>query len=521
MNFVNQFMAARRVSTPLVCIRTFDAKSTTNTIKTALGEELKDTGLVVWDAIHGLTPLNNTDKSKNSANKLLGGEGQGMSEVFVNAIRMCNTDEVDDSIIFVANAHLQWKTEPAAIQGIWNLRDKYKANGNMLVLLALPGSILPPELTSDVLVLDEPLPTVEELRQTVRDTYSFAKVPDGQLTDDVLKAATSALIGLPQFPAEQSTAMCLELTKDKQKIVTAGTLNIDDLWQRKREIVNSTPGLSVYEGKETLDDIGGVQQAKEFFREIMEGNTAPDIFLFMDEIEKGLAGSGTDLSGVKTELNGSLLKWLQDRKIKGVMSIGIPGVSKSALIKALGNTYGKPVIIFDIAAMQGSLIGESGGNMRKAQTVVEAIAGGGRIMAIATCNGIATLSPEMRRRFAYAQFFYDAPSEEEKKDIWKIHRAKQGLTSAEANPEARGWTGAEIENCCEKAADLNLTLAKASQYIVPMTISAADKIRETRMGASGKFLSASKPGIYDYRETEAPSKSITPPQYTEGRKMRD
>ncbi len=523
MNFIEQFQAARRVSTPLLCIRSFDAKTTIASITSALNGDVDSTALITWDAIKGLAPINKSQKTLDTYTKIIGDSGQAMSEVITNALRMCDIDEIDDTIIFITNAHLQWKTDPAVVQAIYNLRDPYKANGNMLILVSLPGAILPPELTSDVLVLDEPLPTAEELQKTVRDTFEFGNVPEGSLADETLKAATSALIGLPAFPAEQSTAMCLELQRNDKKDakkVTGGKLNIYDLWQRKREIINQAPGLSVYEGKETLDDIGGVQSAKDFLRAVMEGNHPPEVIIFIDEIEKGLAGTGTDMSGTKTELTGSLLKWFQDRNIDGIMSIGIPGVSKSALSKAVGGSYGKPVINFDVAGMQGSLVGESGNNLRTSQKVVDAIAGGGSILAIATCNGIASLPPEMRRRFSLAQFFFDAPSEEEKEIIWKIHRAKQHIPEDQPNPKAAGWTGAEIESCCKKAYMLNWTLEKAAGYIVPVTTSAPEKIKQIRMEASGKYLSASKPGVYLHTETETPARNISGPSYNDGRKMR-
>ena len=44
------------------------------------------------------------------------------------------------------------------VQGIWNLRDVFKAGGQMLVLVTPPGATLPVELQNDVMVIDEPLP---------------------------------------------------------------------------------------------------------------------------------------------------------------------------------------------------------------------------------------------------------------------------------------------------------------------------------------------------------------------------
>lgn len=531
MEFVKQFLAARRVSTPLINIRTFDAISTKNSIFKALGEStVEETALLLWDCIHGLTPLNETDKTKDAVHIIVADEGQGMTVPVTNALRMMERPELTDAVIFISNSHLQWEggDRAAFIQAVWNLRDMYKANGNILLLMSSPGTTLPSELANDVLVLDEPLPTPAELAKTVRDTFTFGKVED-DVTDEIVAKATDALIGLPAFSAEQATAMSLETTvtetgKGKDKVsVRKGNLNIGDLWGRKIQIINQTPGLSIWQGKETLDDIGGVESAKEFYKAVMEGNNPPKVIIFIDEIEKAFAGTGTDMSGTKTEMTGSMLSWMQDRKIRGLMSIGIPGVSKSALIKAVGGTYGIPVIIFDIAGMQDSLVGNSGRRLREAEKVVDAISGDqpGSVLAAATCNGIAALPPELRRRFSLAQFFFDAPNEAEKKVIWDIHRKKQGISTDESNPADKGWTGAEIESCCEKASMLNWTLAKAATFIVPVTESAKELIAKTRDEANGKYLSASLPGIYRSNESTV-TKTIQGPQYADNaRKMRD
>ncbi len=92
-------------------------------------------------------------------------------------------------------------------QAIWNLRDVFKANGRTLTLLTTPGAVLPDELTQDVLVLDEPLPAVEDLTRILEETMAAAEVPE--LETDASGKAVDALLGLAAFPAEQVLAMSL------------------------------------------------------------------------------------------------------------------------------------------------------------------------------------------------------------------------------------------------------------------------------------------------------------------------
>ena len=81
----------------------------------------------------------------------------------------------EDAVLVFANAQRFW-TDPQVAQAIWNLRDVFKANGRTLTLLTTPGAVLPDELTQDVLVLDEPLPAVEDLLTDEVDAHAAARV---------------------------------------------------------------------------------------------------------------------------------------------------------------------------------------------------------------------------------------------------------------------------------------------------------------------------------------------------------
>lgn len=502
MEFLAQYKAARRVSTPLVAIRTFDAKSTIDQLRNALGDKLKDNAFILWDILHGMRAM--TELGATELGTILNGTEPESTVDLPTTLKLLEraTGKVT---IFISNAHLYWPNEAPVIQGIWNLRDGFKANGNMLVLLCNPGSMLPVELANDVLVMDEPLPTVAAIQSSVKDTFKFAKIQAP--TDEILQKATDALIGVPAFAAEQSTAMCLTITKDGDK--KTGVLNIEELWEHKRQVIGQTPGLSVWKGDESLEDIGGLEQIKQFLNQLMAGNEPPKVIIFIDEIEKAMSGIGTDMSGVKTEMAGSMLSWMQDKGVDGTIFIGLPGVSKSQLAKASGGTFGVPVINFDIAGMQSGIIGSSGTNLRTAQKTVDAISDG-RVLAIATCNSITALPPELRRRFNLGTFFFDAPTTEERPAIWAIHRAKFKIPSEQPNPADEGWTGAEIRECCQKAYRLKITLAQASTYIVPVTRSSAELVHNLRASCSGKYLSASKPGVYIYHGETASTMPIVP-----------
>ena len=67
-----------------------------------------------------------------------------------------------------------------------------------------------------------------------------------------------------------------------------------------------------------------------FLRALLAGSEPARVVVFIYEIEKAFAGTATDLSGVKTEVTGTMLTWMQDRDADGSIFIGPPGAAKSA-----------------------------------------------------------------------------------------------------------------------------------------------------------------------------------------------
>ena len=259
----------------------------------------------------------------------------------------------------------------------------------------------------------------------------------------------------------------------------------------------------MWRGGEAFGDLGGLDNVKTFLKAVLAGIDPPRVVVFMDEIEKAFAGTGTDLSGVKTEMTGTILTYMQDQGADGTIFLGPPGAAKSAVGKATGNTAGVPTIAFDLAAMESSLVGASTERLRTALKIIDAVSQG-RMLFIATCNSIVSLPPELRRRFTLGTFFFDLPTAEERETIWRIYLNKYGVSGE--LPDDDGWTGAEIKECCRKAYRLKMSMVEAARYIVPVSKSAAEQIKALRQQASGKFISASTPGVYQYEESSPASR---------------
>lgn len=477
MNMIETFAKLRRAGVPLVLIESADAADTVRDIVAVT--ESKNVPVGVWDLVRGINPA--TKLAQEICDKVNGGQDAAIATG--NPVEALRAIAQHPNLVTVMMGAEKILADSQVQQAVWNLRDIFKGNGSTLALIATMGTKVPASLKDDIVSVTHALPVEDDLRRIVTGIGQDANVAIG---DDAVTRAIDATLGLSGFAAEQSVSLALS---------KAG-LDLDDLWERKCRIVEQTQGLKVLRGREMFADIGGCMNVKKFLANYIKGKRRPRVVIFIDEIEKAL-GSQSDTSGTSQALLGYLLKWSQDTAATGCIFLGPAGSGKSAVSKAIGNEARCPALEFDLSGMRGSLVGESEQRMRAGLATVDAI-GQGRVLMIATCNSINALPPELRRRFTLGTFYFDLPSREERGLIWPIHEAKCGVSGPRPNDE--GWTGAEIRQCCDIADRLGISLVEAAAYVVPIARSCAEQIETLRKSASGRFLSASEPGVYQYQQ---------------------
>jgi hypothetical protein len=509
------FLEARMVSTPLVVIRTHDPFATSKAVAASFGEKKDSLPFLSWDAIRGLQGLTDAGASV-LVDMLKPTETQPAETVDLSVALGVLAAASENVIAFIFNPHLVWDADKKVVQGISNLRDDYKANGNMAVFIVGVGDDLPSEIGQDVLVLEVPLPTRDQLSAIVKNMYAYAgeekkfsackKGP----SQEVIERAVDAGIGIPSFPFEQATSICLDKV--------TGILDIDAMWGRKREIVTQNPGLTYHPASETLKDMAGCASWIKSAQLLMNGPHKPTIIVRMDEIQRQFAGNETDSSGTKGNLMGEFLNWVNDRKVICSLNLGVSGTSKSWGAYCIGGEYGKPVLEYNLAAMEHEHVGKSAKHMRNANRCLDAI-GDGKIWLIATANKLNGLPPELISRFQLGGiYFFDMPTIEEQQGILKIKIAAYSINPDQEIPKMVGWTGRDIDNCCRKAQLFGASLVESSKYVVPLHESHHEEIEAIRMAASGRFLSASTAGVYHY--TPSPIKHEPTAKIVEGRKFR-
>ena len=415
------------------------------------------------------------------------------------AIRAVNALATPDgtAILVLQNFH-RFMQSAEIVQALSRQIVAGKQNRTIIVVLS-PIVQIPTELEKMFVVIEHELPSREQLAEIARGIGSEdGELPTGSELDTVLDAAA----GLTRMEAENAFSLSLV----RQAKITA-----DAVWELKTQTLNKSGLLSLHRGTEDFSSLGGLAALKAFCRRSL------------------LQPSRTN----------------PHKRAKGVLLLGVPGVGKSALCKALGTEVGRPTLILDIGALYGSLVGETERNIRQALRTIDAmqpaivmvdeiekalsgVSGQGDsgvstrmfgtflgwladhdsdIYVVASCNDISKLPPEFSRAERWdAIYFLDLPGRDEKDVIWNLYLDLFEIDRDQRLPDDNNFTGAEIKACCRLAALLDMPLVQAAQNVVPVAVTAAESVERLRNWASGRCLSANEPGLYEHQPQTSKSR---------------
>jgi hypothetical protein len=476
---------------PLIAVSTQDQSATLSLLPPCF---LPDLPILSWDIVSGVKGTNDTGEYlaeyiTSRVKDVEDLQGRDGFRALVSLMRESFDSLPYNAFCLVAlNLH-RGLDDSSVIQTIANCRNWLAQGGTIngqvssscLVLLA-PSFTFPAELSQDIYSLTDDPPQEARLREIILDVCSWSSVPVPQ--EPTLTKAAESLLSLSEFSAQQEVALA----------VSSDPSWTDSLGDRRRIRVNETPGLELFSGKTSFRDIGGYEEIKSFFSLLFNGPMGFRSLFFVDEIEKGL-GSASDSSGVSLRMLGTILSYMSDNNVSGILLHGVPGAGKSAVSQACSGEFKVPFVSADLSAMQNSLVGKSEENLRRALEIDKSL-GRGKSLWISTCNDIEKIPAPLLSRFDLGVFTFDLPSEGELSSIWPIQLAAHGLDISQPLPNSAGWTGREIKAACKKAFALGLSVVDASKYVIPLSISKPEDIEKCHREAAGKLLSASYPGPF-------------------------
>lgn len=379
-------------------------------------------------------------------------------------------------------------------------------DGNKTLVFSQPFLQLPKELEKDVHIFELPYPDFEDLKAIYKKVCRKYGLSDSEPDHELIEAA----LGLTIMEAEK--AFSLALVENGQLTGAEVSLVI----REKENVIKKSGYLEYYHPKETMSDVGGLDNLKEWLQK---------------------RGRGFDKHAKDFGLTYP----------KGIMLLGIPGTGKSLTAKAVGNLWHFPLLRLDMGKIFGGIVGESENNIREALKIAEAISpsilwideiekgmsgisssgstDGGTtarvlgtfltwmqektkpVFVVATANDISQLPPELLRKGRVDEiFFVDLPTEDERKEIIKIHIQRKGRKSEQFDigtlaAKSKGFSGAELEEVVKEALFqayddekeiANEHILAAIDKTYPLSRTMHETIGKMRQWAKSRAVNASK-----------------------------
>lgn len=433
--------------------------------------------------------------------------------------------DVDDPTLYIFLC-IQYAFSSYILQQYIRVQVQRSLNMRQRVILLVPEHVeIPPEMESDLYIVDFKTPSHAELR-TLYDDMLEAVKDDVRLdfSDEDVDLIVQNSVGMTAHEFETALAMAYvelsESIRDEEDVTPQDFIRI--VLRSKVEVIKKTDILELMP-EASMDEIGGLDTLKDW---LSVRRTA-----FSDEARD----FGVDAP-------------------KGVLVVGPPGTGKSLFGKAAAAVLGIPCIKFDIGRVFGQYVGQSEGRTRKALNLVEAMApccllideidkglggigGGGDsgttsrvfgtiltwmqeresakapVFIVMTANNIQGMPPELMRRGRVDEIFAATfPNTYDRAEIFKIHVEKRGHKLTEKDyiklaQATENFVGAEIEACVKDALteafardDKKITvdnIMEQSRQIIPISRAFPEKVSMMNEWAKNNAKAASSGQTFD------------------------
>lgn len=329
-------------------------------------------------------------------------------------------------------------------------RRLYDQEYNTTIIIVSPKIEVPQEILKYVSFFEIPFPEDEELNSLIDEHIEVNKYDKTKFSEEDRKELLQSLKGMSAFEVDRVLDMAM--SKD-------GSLSAQDksmILEQKKQMVKNSGLLELINVKESIDDIGGLENLKEYLKK-------------------------------KERIINNLVK-ARDAHVatpKGVFIVGMPGCGKSLCAKAASTLFNAPLLKLDMGSMLGKYVGDSESNLRRAIKIAEAAApcilwideiekgfsgvGGegsdvitrmfgyflswmqdkeSAVYVIATANNADSLPPELKRKGRFDEIFcVNLPNDKEREAIFKVHLKNSPIKEADSEiiKATDGFNGADIE----------------------------------------------------------------------------
>ena len=394
------------------------------------------------------------------------------------------TPDLLDRKILIFKDITSYLDDPRIVSKVKGLARMVNQGVDATVIIVSSVLVIPKDIEKYVTILEMDYLNTDEIKTIIR---GFVKDNLNQQVDEkLIEEFALAFKGLTEF----EILNLLALSYDDDGDLTRKDLRL--IFDQKQQMIKKAGILEMIPLKETIDDIGGLENLKAWFIKKAK------VYKNMNNAKK----YGVDMP-------------------KGVLIAGVPGCGKSLNAKAAANLFEVPLLRLDMGRLMGKYVGESEGNLRSAIALAEAISpcvlwidelekafagiggsGGGAevttrlfgnfltwmqekespTFVVATANDITQLPPELLRKGRFDEIFYvGLPNKEEREKIFNIHIKKRrpqdlkNIRVKELVSITEGFSGADIEGVVKDAIESAFAEDKTSIQ----TADVIDAIKDT------------------------------------------
>ena len=444
---IEQIDLMMRARYPLLYIVTAEEEPLEQVLYAVAAQSTPTRRIIFWDMVRGWSD-NGADKGSPMSALLRIGRPEDPH----------NPKDFDNAIFVMRDLHPYLKLHypisdkhSSIVRELTSLMRELKRDRKTLILTSYILEI-PPELSEEVTVIDFPLPNVPEISSLIRRLVIPEKL---KVTGLAWEQLVKACQGLSRARIQRVLAKALA---EKQQISES---DIAKVLEEKRQAIRQTGILEFFTVRESLKNVGGLENLKQWVRIRQDA--------FTEEARR---------YGIPNP--------------KGVLLVGIQGTGKSLSAKTIAHEWRLPLLRLDTGRLFGGIVGESESRVRQMIQLAEAIApcvlwideidkafgniNGGMdgdsgtsrrvfgslitwmqektspVFIVATANNVRILPAELLRKGRFDEiFFLNLPTESERQEIFRVHlqrlrpgRVRDFDLSLLAR-QSQNFSGAEIE----------------------------------------------------------------------------
>lgn len=446
---ISQYMYA---GYPILYMNTFEELKGVKSIISASGARQ----VLSWSYAEGLVLYKNGEAQDLYKNDL----AKTPIAIVLEQLLADSLYELEGKVIVFKDIH-HYLEEPEVISLLKQLVNKINLGADFSIIFLSPIVKIPKELEKFITIIEAEYMGYDAIRKEIVDFIEYQELP--KVADKLLDELAMAFKGLTKF--EINNLLALAYANDGE--LTRADLGL--IFEQKKQMIMKSGILEMVNVKESVDDIGGLENLKEWFAKKAK------VIKNIHEAEK----FGVDMP-------------------KGVLIAGVPGCGKSLNAKVASTLFEVPLLRMDMGRLMGKYVGESEGNMRRAIALSEAISpcvlwidelekafaginghGGSEVtvrlfgnfltwmqdkespvFVVATANNIMDLPPELMRKGRFDEiYFVGLPKADERKKILQIHIKKRrpkdlaGIDLDKLVGKTEGYSGADLEGVVKDAVE--------------------------------------------------------------------